>query len=80
MVSMPSPGSHHIVGQAEADGIAQKMPHRTPRRVDRRFAVAEKSRLGCEPGAVRTGDRTIEIGDRGDHRWPGLGRVLSTGR
>ena len=46
------------------------MAHRSPRRVDRRLVVAGR----VEPGAMRSGDLAVEIGDRGDHRRPGLGR------
>jgi hypothetical protein len=29
-----------------------------------------------EPGAVRAGDPSIEVGDGGDHRRPGFGRRM----
>ena len=63
-------GGHDIVRDAEADGVAEKMAHRPPRRFDRRLA----SPVGGEPGPMRAGDLAVEIGDSGDHRGPGLGR------
>ena len=37
MVSMPSPAAMTSPANAEADGIAEKVAHRPPRRVDRRL-------------------------------------------
>ena len=55
--------------QTEPDGIAQKVAHRPPRRVDRCLVLPR----WVEPGPVRAGDRAAEVGDGGDHRRPGLG-------
>ncbi len=46
------------------------MAHRPPRGVDRSLVLARR----VEPGAVRAGDPSAEIGDRGDQCRPGLGR------
>ena len=37
MVSIPLAGSHHIARRVEANGIAEQMAHRAPRRVDWRL-------------------------------------------
>src|SRR3546814_15407047 len=51
---------------------SEKITHRTSRRVDPRLAAA----VGGEPGAVRPGDPAAMIGDRRDHRRPGLRRGM----
>ena len=51
MVSMPSPAAMHIARHAEADGVAEEMAHRAPRRVDRRLAATSdgSSQVRCAP-------------------------------
>ena len=68
-------GRHHVARHAEADAMSEEMAHGPPRRVDRRLVAAGR----VEPGAVRAGDLAVEIGDRGDHRRPGLGRRVGIG-
>ena len=68
-------GRHDVVRHAEADAVAEKMAHGPPRRVDRRLVAAGR----VEPGAVRTGDPAVEIGDGGDQCRPGLGRCVVIG-
>ena len=62
---------HHIVGDTEADGVAEEMAHRASWRIDWRLVSPRR----VEPGAMRAGDVAFEIGDGGDHRCPGLGRA-----
>ena len=65
-------GGHDLARHAEADGVAEKMAHRPPRRFDRRLASSVRG----EPSPMRSGDLAVEIGDSGDHRGPGLGRRI----
>ena len=51
MVSIPSPGRHDIVRHADPDGIAQKVAHSPPRRVDRCLVLPRWVEPG--PGARR---------------------------
>ena len=60
-------GGHDLARHAEADGVAEKMADRPPRRVDRRFAASVRG----EPRPMRAGNLAVEIGDGGDHRGPG---------
>jgi hypothetical protein len=52
--------------------VAEKVTHRSARRIDRRFVAPGR----IEPGAVGTGDAALEIGHRRDHRRPGFGRGI----
>ena len=52
--------SEDVVGRAEADGMAEKVAHRSPRRVDRRLAelaVRAASQVRCAPVMTTGRDR-----------------------
>ena len=66
---------HHVVGDTEADGVAEEMAHRPPRRVDGGLILSQR----VEPGAMRAGDVACEIGDGSNHRRPGLGQRVGIG-
>ncbi len=54
-------GRHDFATDAEADRIAEKIAHRAP--PSRRRVSGALSRRRIEPGAMRAGDPTAEIGD-----------------
>src|SRR3546814_4662457 len=52
-----------------SNSMTEKVAHRPPRRVDRRLAEHRLGKAaGIEPGAVRPGQMSREIGDGSDHR------------
>jgi len=55
--------------------MTEQVAHRLALGLDRRLVGAVR----CEPGAMRAGDPAFEIGDGGDHRWPGFGRAMIVG-
>src|SRR3546814_14255437 len=60
-----------------SNSMTEKVAHRPPRRVDRRLAEHRLGKAaGTEPGAVRPGQMSREIGDGSDHRRPGLCRAV----
>src|SRR3546814_4192227 len=60
-----------------SNSMTEKVAHRPPRRVDLRLAAHRLGKAaGIEPGAVRPGQMSRDIGDGSDHRRPGLGRAV----
>jgi hypothetical protein len=57
------------------DAVPEQVTHCAPRRVDGGFVLAHR----VEPGAMRAGDSTGGVGDRGDQRRPDLGRRVGIG-
>lgn len=54
-----------------ADGVAEEVAHRPPRRRHRRLGPAWR----VEPGPLHPGNRTVAIGDGGEERRPGVARA-----
>ena len=53
---MPSPAASDVVGDAEADAVAEQMAERPARIGERRLAATG----GIEPGAMDAGDPPVE--------------------
>ena len=64
----PFASRHHVERRAKKDAVAEKLAHGASRGGDRRLVA----RRPVEPCAMRASDLALEVGDRRDHRRPGL--------